>query len=87
MTPRQRSLVVEVLRCAADLSFVVNPLSTASYRLRTGQRVAELAERAWSETYDDAVRRGLYLQMDGHYASMHSTLLEAAARVEEGTWP
>ena len=81
MTKKQREQVVELLRCAADLGFrgVAAPLTDASYRL--GMRdVVDLADKAIEET----VPPGL---AGVGWSGFAIECLEAAACVEEGSWP
>ncbi len=77
MTKRQRAKVVELLRCAAD-------------RQSIGYAAAALDEwhtpphndaiRAWEDTVSS-----LYMPLTG--TTYSDVCLEAAQRVEEGTWP
>lgn len=81
MTKRQRAQVVELLRCAADRS----SLADAGYSMghcdgiHPCARVYAFAARAY-ETLPDIIHGG------GWY-SYPEALLEAAACVEEGSWP
>ncbi|MGN6107251.1 MAG: hypothetical protein ACTHU0_19240 [Kofleriaceae bacterium] len=86
MTRSQRAKVVELLRCAADCCGrpIVFPLSSAVLRLAPSRKVQALAERAfhaaWKPRRQDECHR---VRQD----KRHRALLEAAARVEEGSWP
>jgi hypothetical protein len=81
MTADEREQVVELLRCAADLSVTGRarwPQFTAAEALCGAMStIAEYAEHAIS-----AVKR-----ISSFDAPTTQHLLEAAARVEEGTWP
>lgn len=79
MTKREREQVVELLRCAADLAQRNEGcVLAASDRLyaTTDSKLVDIGLDAWSDAYpeDDWFQRDLY------------ALLEAAARVEEGSW-
>jgi hypothetical protein len=78
MTKKQRAQVVELLRCAADIRITgtMIPRARAAYLLGTPERTQRLAEDAWTAVLND-VGMSLY----------QYELLEAAARVEEGSWP
>lgn len=75
MTRREREQVVELLRCAADLYYTERdehqPTRTAA------REDEELRTLAWEAIYATTVPE----------PSFHLKLLEAAARVEEGSWP
>jgi hypothetical protein len=81
LSKRQRAQVVELLRCAADVvSETRLPIARASdyLGLYSDDVIVDLAHAArmdvsdgWPDS-DDVYRQGV---------------LEAAARVEEGTWP
>jgi hypothetical protein len=81
MTRRERAAVVELLRCAADrATATVRPISTTARLLGypEGSAVFDLAiaarcDVAFAVPFDDEAYRW--------------QILEAAARVEEGTWP
>lgn len=84
MTKRQREQVVELLRCAADIAVTktwrlwgCGP--TAADDLMASERTRTLAELAITRVSsgDDAPDGYAYI----------SAALEAAARVEEGSWP
>jgi hypothetical protein len=78
MTKRQRAQVVEFLRCAAEarITGMMLPRVTATDWLDASEATAEFAEKAWIAVCND-VGMSLY----------QYELLEAAARVEEGSWP
>ena len=77
MTPDEREQVVELLRCAADLGNRNEGL-VLSAAVRLGKRLdgpeVEIARRTWNAVFVPG--------MDDEEA-----ILEAAARVEEGSWP
>lgn len=83
MTKRQRGQVVELLRCAADSSDPrryqgINGLILAAMCLRSTDKETELAGKVYNELH-----AGPSLTWE-HY---RANLLEAAQRVEEGSWP
>jgi hypothetical protein len=78
MTKKQRSQVVELLRCAADLNVYEDKhygdfLKSAAVWLCCDWEIIELARLACAYTDSDGTSR--YVQ------------LQAAARVEEKSWP
>lgn len=79
VTKRQRAQVVELLRCAADRCIFDDTFAFGWTRsalgLRQGGKIHNLTCRALTETV------GL------HGFDWRRDLLEAAARVEEGSWP
>src|SRR5262249_29802188 len=79
MRPEERDQVVELLRCAADLGIQDRGLLVAATTVLDiawdGPEV-EYARRAWRDAY-----------ASNEDASDGESLLEAAARVEEGSWP
>lgn len=85
MTRKERAQVVELLRCAADLgiSGVSCPLTEASHRL---------AGLSITDDADDVVRAVIDELSDPWWSGdtwedYATHCLEAAARVEEGSWP
>lgn len=73
MTKRERAQVVELLRCAADNE---DSLRDIEADCDCPRRLTMEALRAWDVAYRD-VNPGEYRR----------SCLEAAQRVEEGTWP
>ena len=87
MTKREREQVIELLRCAAD--YVARggwdpggALSTTSGMLSHDRDWFRFAMRV-----ERAVCNDLSIPWPGPSDRRLETLLEAAARVEEGTWP
>jgi hypothetical protein len=80
MTRREREQVVELLRCAAD----VRSIGAACARLGVfGGGVHDHAIDAWSDTV-----RSLQQSRGGLPGNTYADIaLEAAARVEEGSYP
>ena len=83
MTRRQREQVVELLRCAADLArfSYAEGIHTAAYELDmlippAGTKLKEMAIRARRE-----------VNVDMGFGPYEDSCLEAAARIEEGSWP
>ena len=74
ITKLERAQVVELLRCAHDMKFrlVAFPFMSAGGRLGVSNRIHNLAAKATTAVGCDWWSNGC---------------LEAAARVEEGTWP
>ena len=84
MTARERAQVVELLRCAADVCAadawtLFGPGTDAARWLCAPTNVRRLATIAVLR-----VGRGTGAKSADHYVAV---MLEAAARVEEGTWP
>ncbi len=78
LTKRQRADVVELLRCAADLDGRATfPFAAAVTATRSDLRIEQFAWRVLHLTYNERRDRRLYVRH----------CLEAAQRVEEGTWP
>lgn len=80
LTQEQREQVVELLRCAADVGQRnEGPVLCAALNLGLplGGATVDIALRAWSDVLGDAI------EDDGAIAAV----LEAAQRVEEGSWP
>ena len=75
MTKRERAQVVELLRCAADLAASEQYIDDA-FDLYSGAAYG-LAVSAWVHVICEGERG----------AGFGCALLEAAARVEEGSWP
>lgn len=71
MTKRERAQVVELLRCAADTG---SGVMITSFEFDLSERVIWLAYEASGAPA-------------GHWCDRPRILLEAAQRVEEGTWP
>jgi hypothetical protein len=89
MTKQQREAVVELLRVAADVGCVALPFSSAVDRLTPSLCVERRAYSAWRAVYNECLlkRRHGVETSHGWYVSQSETLLEAAARCEEGSWP
>ena len=85
MTKRQRAQVVELLRCAADSApgIGLNGMFAAKNYVSIGGVVFALAWKALLAVSPDWRRGGLSPVDEGYRRG----LLEAAARVEEGSWP
>lgn len=87
MTKRERAQVVELLRCAADQradGIGLNGMFDGAVSLRAADQTIALA---WNVLI--SVQRGHLIRtvvgiVDEWY---RAELLEAAARVEEGSWP
>ena len=85
MTKKQRAQVVELLRCAADCGvhgsfFGLVGMVDAAEHLEADKTIDDLA---W-KVRDMIPHNLLYGPDSEHY---RHALLEAAARVEEGSWP
>lgn len=82
MTKKQRAQVVELLRCAADNAgrAVFLPLLTAIDDLATKQPTNNCAFDVYFHAFREQPRT---VEHERECAA----LLEAAARVEEGSWP
>lgn len=76
---RGRQQVIELLLCAADLGMTTKDAGIAEAAIRIGcsRRTHRLAVQA-------RIRADLSMQ---RLESYEDTCLEAAARVEEGSWP
>lgn len=89
MTKRERSQLVELLRCAADARLPFK-LSDAGYALGHADgighcsQVYSFAMTAMNVVYDDAIKARRRIEGPRVERWLH---LEAAARVEEGSWP
>lgn len=92
MTKKQRAQVVELLRCAADIAVCGErdcALAFAAGRLDMRMMpflVPHLKDGHWSNLIDHGPVRNHFDWLvcgDGY----EFCLLEAAQRVEEGTWP
>jgi hypothetical protein len=75
LTKKQRAEVVELLRCAADREYGIR--TTSNWLYFRGLRISFQAEEAAMEAWWSVPSR------DDH----RQACLEAAARVEEGSWP
>lgn len=87
MTKRQRSQVVELLRCAADEradGIGLNGMWDAERELGIAKPTADRAWDALHSTPPSTLHRVVVGRVDEDY---RADLLEAAARVEEGSWP
>ncbi len=80
MTKRERAQVVELLRCGADglTRLWHSPGWAAANFIGADPSVAALANKAV-----DAIDPATHVERD----DFRTIALEAAARVEEGTWP
>lgn len=84
MTKRERDAVVELLRCAADQhpgGIGLNGMSTAAVHVGASKRIDKAAWSIRNRISEANVQCG---ENEGAYRAV---LLEAAQRVEEGTWP
>lgn len=87
MTPIERELVVELLRCAADNDPAYEPDDPY------GEMLVGLLDAAdWLDAHPDAsdLADKVYEEVADEYGDRHdwrTSLLEAAQRVEEGSWP
>ena len=90
MTKKQRALVVELLRCGADLHRVGLADDTGPHHVFGGIGVAtnflDASYEAWEAAKDswEAVAASMTDFTGWTYGDV---CLEAAARVEEGSWP
>lgn len=76
MTDEEREQVVELLRCAADRGFQSRGLlltAAAAIDDQMDDTVIETCRRAWNAAWEEGM-------------SDEEALLEAAQRVEEGSW-
>jgi hypothetical protein len=79
LTKKQRAEVVELLRCAVNHVFDTKlPIYRAKCWLDASDQIEDLAIAAKQHVTEDPC-------YDDHVYL--ATLLEAAARVEEGSWP
>jgi hypothetical protein len=77
MTKKQRAQVVELLRCSAD----VNRFYVAAYALGGLQPANEVFHAAWDAFV------GIHGRAPGYWNNPRKAFLEAALRVEEGSYP
>ena len=84
MTKRERAQVVELLRCAADFrdDGSVWPHDEKLNGIGAARSWLGLGDEYWERAVD--AREAVYA--DGEM-SYRAACLEAAARVEEGSWP
>lgn len=99
ITARQRAELVELLRCAADLAIRGDRYSALGSAVRILKRPRfphlspPLVDSHWSSLLDPSGPGGGTRIQAGSEAwftcseTYHLWLLEAAARVEEGSWP
>jgi hypothetical protein len=89
MTKRERAQVVELLRCTADVCSI-----------DSSQGLYTVAHRCGFDTWDTAAVTGgsmrvwefacyarNHVHQNGYWFGYWHECLEAAARVEEGSWP
>lgn len=86
MTKRQRAQVVELLRCAADISATATDRETAPFILAGAGAHRDIYNVAWRARCD-TMRGSLGEVLECGNNQYAELLLEAAMRVEEGTWP
>ena len=84
MTKRQRAQVVELLRCAADLT-PDDPCDMLADATGYLDAVGEYTQAIAYDAVNDVSPYGL--THDTTHDEERANLLEAAARVEEGSWP
>jgi hypothetical protein len=98
MTPEEREQAVELLRCAADadphgegMNGVLGPVVASCHLWLRDERtfdpigpVVDLATKAW---YDACADLGIKWPHRVAADAYRRELLEAAQRIEEGTWP
>lgn len=88
MNKRQRAQVVELLRCAVDccvtgrMHMLSDYAGTAAWWLASTSETCGIATRAVKDTAPRGKKRDA-----GDAATFVCVCLEAAQRVEEGTWP
>ena len=88
LTDEEREQVVELLRCAADnCRRSALPFSSAVSTIVPTSRIEERAYRALRSVYNEALADGTHRIPGTDQVSVFTTLLEAAQRVEEGSWP
>jgi len=84
VTNRQREQVVELLRCAADYDHWTGGIAGITQAVSYLEAARDVARLAWR-------CRGVveFLTREKRYGieAYREQLLEAAARVEEGSWP
>jgi hypothetical protein len=87
MTRGQRARTALLLRCAADIAasgdYVLGPDFEAAPRLGVGKRECDLATMAAKRVARKTGRSAVEAFRDEYIA----TVLEAAAILEEGSWP
>jgi hypothetical protein len=87
MTKRQRAQVVELLRCAADVCAIDSGHGLYSVAHLLGFDTWDSAfakgNNALAYVWDQACQALNHVHADGYWHEC----LEAAQRVEEGTWP
>ena len=93
MTKSQRDQIVEILRCAADLSSAPRPDSTSPYyealaAIGSGTHYEPSSHYlAWSARCELMREMKGSILEDFTNEEYRDALLEAAARVEEKSWP
>lgn len=88
LTKRQRAEVVELLRCAADRCAIDSSHGLYSVAQLIGY--ATWTERAVGgdpAVWHFACEARNFVHQDGYWFGYWHECLEAAMRVEEGTWP
>jgi hypothetical protein len=81
MTKRERARVVELLRCAAD----VDVTEGAMVPITRACRALGLDDNC--DIWWHARNARIAVDMESLWPEQHTSLLEAALRVEQGDWP